>query len=148
MTRLLVLLFIPTKYESNPLKKKGNIQFWKKINQKVNLRRCPTPARQMPAHPDIAILKDWFFFKKPVQKGIPKLSPFAIWTDAIISSSYYLRLELISMVPKMFDPLKFNCTLIVWTYMQNWKPDSSVSTIAKDLHLYCLLRGMDMPSRE
>ena len=34
---LLVLLFIPNKYESNPLKNKGNISLWKKVKQKVNL---------------------------------------------------------------------------------------------------------------
>ena len=59
-----VLLFIPTKYESNPLKNKGNITL-KKVNQKVNLGRRP-PARPTPTCPDIAILKDGFF-EKPIQ---------------------------------------------------------------------------------
>ena len=64
VTHLLVLLFIPTKYESNPLKNNGNIQLWKK----VNLGRHPTPAR-----PDIAILKDRFFLKNPSKKAIEKV---------------------------------------------------------------------------
>ena len=52
---LLVLLFIPTKYESKLLKNKVNIYLLKKVNQKVNFGRHP-----MPAHPNIAILKDGF----------------------------------------------------------------------------------------
>ena len=32
----------------------------KKVNQEVNLERHTTPARQMPACPDIAIIKDGF----------------------------------------------------------------------------------------
>ena len=67
VTHLLVLLFIPTKSESNPLRKKSNIQLWKKVNQKVNLW-WHTPARL-----DITILKDRFFLKNPVQKHTSRL---------------------------------------------------------------------------
>ena len=42
VTYLLVVFFIPTKYESNRPKNKGNIQLRKKVNQKVNL-----------GHPDV-----------------------------------------------------------------------------------------------
>ena len=42
VTHLLVVLFIPTKYESNRPKNKCNIQLWKKVNQKVTL-----------GHPDV-----------------------------------------------------------------------------------------------
>ena len=51
---------IPTKYESNPLKNKGNITL-----KKVNLERRP-PAHPTPTCPDIAILKD-IFFENPIQ---------------------------------------------------------------------------------
>ena len=41
----------PTKYESDPLKNKGNIKLWKKVNflvnQKVNLGRCPMPTQTL-----------------------------------------------------------------------------------------------------
>ena len=74
VTHLLILLFIPTKYESNPLKKKGNIQLWKKVNQKVNSKRCPMPAHQTPARQDIAILKDRFFLKTCPKINLGKIS--------------------------------------------------------------------------
>ena len=46
-------------------------------------------------------------------KRCPKLSPFASWSDAMINlqGSNYQYLEQISMIPKMFEPLKFDCIL-------------------------------------
>ena len=48
------------------------------------------------------------------RKYFPKLSLFASWTGAMItlSGSNYPCLEQISMVPKMFEPLRFNCILL------------------------------------
>ena len=59
VTHLLVLLFIPTKYESNPLKNKGNIS--KRLTWEEPHRSTPTrlPTRVL------AILKDGFL--KPIQ---------------------------------------------------------------------------------
>ena len=69
MTYLLVHIFIPTKYESNPLKNKGNIQLWKKVNQKVNLRRRPTPG----SLPGQCYFKGQIvFFKKKTSKKTKK----------------------------------------------------------------------------
>ena len=41
---------------------------FKKVNQKVNLERRPTPTRPTPARPGIAILKDGFKKKKKKKK--------------------------------------------------------------------------------
>ena len=45
------------------------------------------------------------------QKDFPKLSLFASWTGAMItlSGSIFPCLERISMVPKMFESLRFDC---------------------------------------
>ena len=45
------------------------------------------------------------------QKDFPELSLFASWTGAMItlSGSNYPCLKQISMVPKMFEPLRFDC---------------------------------------
>ena len=45
------------------------------------------------------------------RKHFHKLTPFASWPGAWINltSSNYPSVEQISMVPKMFEPLKFNC---------------------------------------
>ena len=74
MKPLLVLLFIPTKYESNPSKNKGNIKLWKKVNQKVNLGRRLPDARL-----DITILKDGFF--KKMSKNFKNLLVRNFWTN-------------------------------------------------------------------
>ena len=44
-------------------------------------------------------------------KDIPKLSPFASWPSVLLSlsGSKYPYLEQISMVPKMFDLMEFDC---------------------------------------
>ena len=42
VTHLMVLFFIPTHIWKLSTEEKGNIQLWKKVNQKVNLRRRPT----------------------------------------------------------------------------------------------------------
>ena len=44
--------------------------FFKKVNQTVNLERCPMPdAHLLDAHPDSAILKDGFL-KTPSKKNV------------------------------------------------------------------------------
>ena len=50
------------------LRIKVTYNFKKKINQKVNLGRHPTPAHLTSACPDIAILKDGFEKKKKKKK--------------------------------------------------------------------------------
>ena len=53
------------------------------------------------------------------QKAFPKLSLCASWTGAVItlSGSNYPCLERISMVPKMFEPLGFDCILFSFLCM-------------------------------
>ena len=46
-----------------------------------------------------------------IEKNIPNLLPFAPWYGVwlTLSGLNYPNLEQISMVPKMFEPLKFDC---------------------------------------
>ena len=71
----MILLFIPTKYRSNPLKIKVTYHFEKKVKQKVNLRWHPQ------ARPDIAILKDQFL--KNLSKNVMWL-PTLLWSNVFL----------------------------------------------------------------
>ena len=43
------------------------------------------------------------------QNDFPKLPLFASWPGTMISGSNYPFLKLMSMVPRMFEPFKFDC---------------------------------------
>ena len=75
---LLVLLFIPTKYERNPLKNKGNIKLWKNVNQKVNQGWHPMPDTHLP---DDLIVSDFIAIRGNIITNI-LYSPFSGWTGS------------------------------------------------------------------
>ena len=59
------------------------------------------------------------FCRKSKKKKIPKLSPFASWLSTIINpqGSNHPCLEQFSVVPKMFEPSKFDCTKAPWYFV-------------------------------
>ena len=71
---LLVLLFIPTKYKSNPLKK-VTYNFEKKLTKMLtwDITQGLLPDARPPAHPDVTILKDGVIEKKHQStRNVPK----------------------------------------------------------------------------
>ena len=71
-------------------------------------------------------------------KDFPKLSLFASWTGAMntLSGSNYPCLERISMVPKMFEPLRFDCNFPVRRAARRKKKKKKIEVLIQKLHSY------------